>query len=66
MGNSSKASQISKDPAMFLKGNELHSNTEDAWIYTTGCSDVKCSYCLGGDNLSTKNRMLSFTMVSGE
>lgn len=20
------------DPAMFLKGNELHSNTEDAWI----------------------------------
>lgn len=43
MGNSSKASQISKDPAMFLKGNELHSNTEDAWIYTTGCSDVNSS-----------------------
>lgn len=28
---------------MFLKGNELHSNTEDAWIYTTGCSDVNSS-----------------------
>ena len=31
---------MSKDPVMFLKDNKLYSNTEDAWTYTTGCSDV--------------------------